>query len=200
MKSRDKILFAPNGNGAVFQSMVVSGLFNSLLNWGVEYLHITGVDNILNKFADPSFVGLCSKKQAEVVCKYAPKKHALERVGVFAYVENKPYVIEYSLIGDEMAKSTNEHGQLLYNHSNLLNFMVRLDFLQREILNPKSLLLLNEKYNVAVKDVQNFDQNTQDSVNCKAAKFEIFIHEFLTYCKPEKFVLMSCNRDQVGFI
>lgn len=196
LKSEDQILFAPNGNGSVFPSMLSSGLLDRLIKWGVEYLHLTSVDNILNKWADPKMVGLCAQDEIEVVCKYTPKKHALERVGVFAINQGRPYVIEYSMIGDEMAKSTDESGQLLFNHSSILNFMFRLSFLKREILNDEFLHLLDEKCIVAVKDVKNYDPTTKQIIDSKGCKFEIIAQESLTYCPPKKFLLLECLRNE----
>ena len=197
LKDENKILFAPNGNGSLFQSMMVSGLFDLLQTWGIEFIHITSVDNILTKWADPKMVGLCAKESAEVVCKYALKKHALERVGVFALTRGKPYVIEYSVIGDEMAKSTSETGELLYNYSNLLNFMMRLSFLKREILNEEFIHLLDEKYIVAVKNVKSYDKLSKEVQESKGCKFEIILQESLTYCNPDNFRLLECVRDNV---
>lgn len=200
LKSNDSILMAPQGNGTTFQSMIDSGLFERLCQWNIEYLHITGVDNILNKFADPLMVGLCVKRDSDVVCKYAPKKYPLQKVGVFAKVEGKPYVIEYTHIGDEMAQSRDEKGELLYNHSNLLNFMLRISFLKKEILNPESLKLLNARFNSATKNVQNFDPKTREVVESTAYKFELFVHDFLTFCQPEKLNLLECCQDDVDQI
>lgn len=200
LKANNKILMAPQGNGTTFQSMVDCGLFEKLGHWGIEYLHITGVDNILNKFADPVMVGLCKKRHSDVVCKYAPKKYPLQKVGVFAKVEGKPYVIEYTHIGDKMAQSKNEEGDLLYNHSNLLNFMLRVSFLKNKILNPESLKLLNARFNSATKTVKNYDPKSKTIVESTAYKFELFVHDFLTFCQPEKLTLLECKQDDVILI
>ena len=197
LKSEDQILFAPNGNGAVYQSMVSSCLFERLDKWGVEFIHLTSVDNILNKWADPKLVGLCARETSDIVSKYTPKKHALERVGVFAITQGKPYILEYTVIGDELAKTTNEKGELYYNHGNIVNFMFRLSFLKREILNDEFLHLLDEKYNVAIKDIKFYDPVTKTAAEAKGCKFEIFCFESLTYCHPDKFVLMEAPREEV---
>ncbi len=197
LRSRDKILFAPNGNGAMFQSINGTSTFTKLFEQGIEYLHVTGVDNILNKWADPKMLGMFKQQEVDVVCKYGPKKHALERVGVYSYVSGMPYVIEYSIIGDELAKKTNTHGELYYNHSNLLIFMLKMSFLKDKIFNQENLNALNTKYNVAIKDTQNFDVKTQEIYSNKAAKFEVFIQECFTFCDPSRFLLIECNRDFV---
>lgn len=197
LRNHERILFAPNGNGAIFQSTNGRETFEVLKRLGVEYVHITGVDNILNKWADPSMLGMFAFGDYDIVCKYGPKKHAKERVGVFAYADGKPAVIEYSVIGDELATSRDEKGQLLYNHSNLLNFMMRLSFIRDCILNEDNRQKLNEKYNVSIKDVKNYDRQSMTNVDSKGVKFELFIHECFILCQPSRFLLLECDRDQV---
>ena len=158
------------------------------------------MDNILNKWADPSMLGAMVAKDCDIICKYSGKKHALERVGVYAYLNSMPYVIEYSIIGETLAKKTNDKGELLYNHSNLLNFMVRMSFLKDKILDEKNINELNQKYNVSIKDVRNFDLARGAEYDSKGVKFEIFIHECLSFCDPSKFVLLECNRDHVYLV
>jgi len=46
---------APNGNGGLYDGM--EPLLPHMREQGIEYLHIVGVDNILNKLADPIMVG-----------------------------------------------------------------------------------------------------------------------------------------------
>lgn len=196
LKAPNQILFAPNGNGSFFQSKNFEDVFSTLKKVGVEYLQITGVDNILNKFGDPSQLGLLNDPSKKVVSKYSYKKHALERVGVFAYANSRPAVIEYTLIGEERAKKTNEKGELLFNHSNLLNFMIKVSFLDNFIKNESHIL--DQRYNVAVKNIKHFDLEAKDIQETKALKFEIFIQEFLYFCEPEEFVLFKANRDFVS--
>jgi UDP-N-acetylglucosamine/UDP-N-acetylgalactosamine diphosphorylase len=196
-KSRNKVLFAPDGNGSFFHSRNGKRVFQRLASEGVEYLHITGVDNILCKWAEPLPVGLLEQTGADVVCKYAPKKHALERVGVFAMSNDKPSIIEYTLIGDELAQKTDEHGELFFNHSNILNYMFRLKYLQAAVLTDECLQELNTRFNHSLKDASFFDPVQNQLVQGKVIKFELFLNESITFCAPEKFFLLECLRDQV---
>lgn len=198
LRTHDRILFAPNGNGAIFQSINGSNTFSKLIELGIEYLHITGVDNILNKWADPRMLGMFTQKDADIVCKYGPKNYAMERVGVYAYLNGMPYVIEYSTIGDELAQKKNEQGELYYNHANLLMFMLKMSFLKDKVLDEVNLHVMNSKYNVAIKDIQNYDLKQRNLHDVKAVKFEVFIHECLSLCDPSKFLLIECNRDEVS--
>jgi len=61
MSSRSSLKLAPNGNGALFDSLKsnreVAGLISVL-----EYVQIIGVDNALNKVLDPVQVGFTQQR------------------------------------------------------------------------------------------------------------------------------------------
>lgn len=65
----------------------------------MQYIQICSVDNMLCKIADPLFFGYAAMSGAHVAVKSVAKVDAKERVGVFAYVNKKFGVIEYSEIG-----------------------------------------------------------------------------------------------------
>lgn len=60
MEAPDRIVMAPNGNGAVFDAvnnnMIVQAIIKS-----VDYVQIIGVDNVLNRLLDPLFIGFTMK-------------------------------------------------------------------------------------------------------------------------------------------
>jgi UDP-N-acetylglucosamine pyrophosphorylase len=62
----------------------------------------------------------------------------------------KPSIIEYSEIGETRAKELDEKGELKYNAANILNVMLRVDFLNR-IVN-ESLDDLIKQYKDAMLD------------------------------------------------
>jgi len=195
-KSKGKILFAPNGNGSIFQSKNGVKMFAKLQELGVEHVQITGVDNILCKWAEPDMVGCAKSSNKDVTCKYSAKKHALERVGVFALADGVPSIIEYSVIGDELAQSKTASGELQFNHSNLLNFLFKLQFLQETVLSKEGVKIFFERYNVAVKDVKNYCPVKNEELVTKAIKYEVFINECLGLCTADHFSLIEVNRDQ----
>ena len=60
-KLKDVSRFLPNGNGGWFISMVRAGLLDTIKELGVEWLNVFSVDNVLQKIADPVFVGAVLK-------------------------------------------------------------------------------------------------------------------------------------------
>lgn len=168
-----------------------------LKNQNVEYLHFTGIDNILTKWADPLMIGVLDNRPEELVlCKFAKKLHPFEKTGVFAMVEGQPYVVEYSIIGETLAQKRDlDTQELMYGMSNILNFMFRIRFFEDYAMNPKNIQLLTSKYNVAVKDVQHFVFGKgNEIVTEKVPKFELFVHECFRLCPVDKFSLLACDR------
>jgi len=81
---------------------------------GVKFLQILGIDNILNKIADPVMVGYCVKNNLEVVSKYTTKVTWNESVGMHCLHKGKPYVIEYSDMSETLKKKEESDGSLTF--------------------------------------------------------------------------------------
>ena len=56
MQSENRILLAPNGNGALFDSIAKSEDLRSLISQ-LDCVQVIGVDNTLNKVLDPIQIG-----------------------------------------------------------------------------------------------------------------------------------------------
>jgi len=68
---------------------------------GIKYIHILGVDNILNKLADPILTGYIIKSGFQIVSKYVQKINSKEPVGAQILRNNVVSVIEYSELTEE---------------------------------------------------------------------------------------------------
>ena len=58
MEAKNKISTSPNGNGGWFLSMMKWGVVDKIREAGVEWLNVFAVDNVLQRIADPCFVGI----------------------------------------------------------------------------------------------------------------------------------------------
>ncbi len=118
---------APNGNGGWYASMVKAGAFQNLAKHNIEWLNVFAVDNVLQRMADPCFIGAVieSGRQsgAKVVAKAAPD----ERVGVMCLEDGKPSIVEYYEMTDEMIERRDADGTLSYNWGVILNYMFHID-------------------------------------------------------------------------
>ena len=57
MEAKDRISTSPNGNAGWYSSMCRAGLDKILADEGIEWIDIFAVDNVLQRIADPCFVG-----------------------------------------------------------------------------------------------------------------------------------------------
>lgn len=67
---------------------------------GVEYVHVTGIDNVLNRVLDPVFIGYAVKNDLHAAMKGCVKKGVKESVGVIVKKNNKYAICEYSELTD----------------------------------------------------------------------------------------------------
>jgi UDP-N-acetylglucosamine/UDP-N-acetylgalactosamine diphosphorylase len=182
-ETRKKISTGPNGNGALFKSLVSNQELQSSLNDNnIEYLHLVGVDNCLNKFIDPLQVGMCYEKSLKGSSKFIAKKYPTEAIGVFCRRGDTLDLIEYSELGEDMAKETDADGDLKYNQGNIVNFMVEVKTLN-ELVSGKADAL-NSLYHCAVKKIPEYveDKDTTEKPSKENGyKLELFLHSFLQF-------------------
>lgn len=123
MESKTRLVSSPNGNGGWYDSLVRAGLLNDGLLRTVEWFNVFAVDNVLQRIADPAFVGatVLSKKKsgAKVVRKSCPE----ERVGVLCLEGGLPSVIEYYELSEELATLRDGAGGLVYSYGVILNYL-----------------------------------------------------------------------------
>ena len=205
MEGKAKLALTPNGNGGIFICLLESDstLFHEMQKSGIEYLHIIGIDNVLNKVLDPLQVGLSIHKKISCVIKVLPKKHYKECIGIFANIDKKGYeLVEYSEISEDMAKQTNEKGELLFNHGkclvlsigNILNFFVSLPALL-SIFKAHGHNLTNF-FHIASKKIPYYSEGKLIKPNeCNGYKFELFISGFIPYLE-EDIIFLQIKREE----
>ncbi|MDE7018240.1 MAG: UTP--glucose-1-phosphate uridylyltransferase [Lachnospiraceae bacterium] len=144
MEEKYKISTSPNGNGGWFTSMVKWGVVDKIHEAGIEWLNVFAVDNVLQRIADPCFVGATiqtnSDVGAKVVCKNAPD----ERIGVVCLEDGKPSIVEYYELTEELMNAKDENGEPAYSFGVILNYLFREKALE-EIVAKKLPLHIVEK-------------------------------------------------------
>lgn len=129
MEAEDSLAMSPNGNGGWFQSLIKAGLDQDIKNRGIEWLNVFAVDNVLQRIADPVFLGavICSGcvSGSKVVRKVSPE----EKVGAMCLEDGKPSIVEYYELTKEMAEAVDENGTLLYGFGVILNYLFSVDAL-----------------------------------------------------------------------
>lgn len=174
LEEKGRIATSPNGNGGWFVSMVKAGLLSTLQREGIEWLNIFSVDNVLQRIADPCFVGATLLSGSECGSKVIAKADPQERVGVLCLEDGIPSIVEYYEMADEMINSREPDGTLSYNFGVTLNYLFRTDRLKELLDNRLPLHIVNKK--VPYID-ENGDLVSPDEPN--AYKFEELVLDMI---------------------
>ncbi len=144
MESADSLSLSPNGNGGWFYSMEVIGVLKDVKARGVEWLNIFAVDNVLQRIADPVFVGATIDSGCVSGAKVVRKADPEEKIGVLCLEDGKPSIVEYYEMTEEIINSREANGELSYNFGVILNYLFRVDQLE-EISSQKMAVHVVEK-------------------------------------------------------
>ena len=145
MESKCKIANSPNGNGGWFSSMKKWGILDIIHKEGIEYLNVFGVDNVLQRIADPCFVGAVVENGVEAGAKVVKKAAPDEKVGVMCLEDGRPSVIEYYELTDELMNTLNEKGERVYNFGAILNYLFEVKALERIVDNQLPVHIVEKK-------------------------------------------------------
>lgn len=133
LESPGSMALSPNGNGGWFESMERAGILASLKEAGVKWLNVFGVDNVLQRIADPCFIGAVIDRDCESGAKAVRKACRDEKVGALCLEDGHPAIIEYYEMSDELLDAADEKGDPLYNFGVILNYLFRIDALERTL-------------------------------------------------------------------
>ena len=136
MESKSKMSTSPNGNGGWFTSIIRNGLLNKIHKKGIEFLNVFAVDNVLQRIADPVFIGAVLEKKCAVGAKVVKKVEPDEKVGVMCLEDGRPSIVEYYELTEELRNARDENGNPAYNFGVILNYLFRVRDLE-EIASKK---------------------------------------------------------------
>ena len=123
MEEKGKLSTSPNGNGGWFVSMKNAGLLEVIKKEGIEWLNIFAVDNVLQRIADPCFVGATLQKSCTVGAKVVRKNAPDEKVGVMCLEDGRPSIVEYYELTEELMNAKDAKGDPAYNFGVILNYL-----------------------------------------------------------------------------
>lgn len=131
MEEKWKISTSPNGNGGWYSSMYKWGIAQKAMAEGVEWLNVFAVDNVLQRIADPCFLGAVIDSGcvsgAKVVKKCAPD----EKVGAMCLEDGKPSIVEYYEMTEELMNAKDAKGDPAYYFGVILNYLFRISDLEK---------------------------------------------------------------------
>ena len=167
---------AADGHGGIFEAMRKNGVIYSLQEKGIEWVFVSGVDNILAKFVDPVFIGMQADMKQMTASKSVVKAYAEEKVGVFCKRDGKPGVIEYSEISKELAEATDETGGFLLGDSNIVNHQFHISVLEK--ISTQKL-----PYHIAFKKANYKNEKGEiiEATEPNSYKFEAFLFDIFSF-------------------
>ena len=174
LEEKGRLATSPNGNGGWFTSMVKAGLDKDLHKRGIKWINIFAVDNVLQRIADPVFVGAAIAGNYESASKVVRKVEPHEKMGLLCLEDNKPSIVEYYEMSKEMAEARASDGSLEYKYGVILNYLFALDKLEK---------IANEKLSVHVveKKIPYIDANGEkvSPTEPNGYKFELLVLDMI---------------------
>lgn len=131
LEEKGKLSTSPNGNGGWFVSMKNAGLLDMLKREGIEWLNVFAVDNVLQRIADPCFVGATIQKNCVVGAKVVRKNAPDEKVGVICLEDGRPSIVEYYELTGDMRNARDANGDPAYYFGVILNYLFSVEELVR---------------------------------------------------------------------
>jgi UDP-N-acetylglucosamine/UDP-N-acetylgalactosamine diphosphorylase len=189
MESKYQIALSPNGNGGIFDALEQHGILADMKQRGLKHCHIYGVDNVLVKVADPTFIGFASDKNIQCVNKVVLKEDPSEKVGVMAIKNGQCTIVEYSELPEAMGSLRKPDGELVYNAGNIVQHYFSVDFLQTTVGNQLD-------YHLATKEIPSINENG-DKVAPSApngTKLEMFIFDIFERISLSQIAALVANR------
>ncbi len=177
LESPGKLFLSPNGHGGTLTALAETGLLPDIQARGIRHVFYFQVDNPLVKVCDPGFLGRHIVANSEASSKIVFKEKPEEKVGIFAIVNGRKGIIEYSDVPAAMAAEREPDGTLRFRAGNPAIHIFTVPFLERVTARDSGLA-----FHVAKKKVEYFDPSTNQVVKPtteNALKFEKFVFDAL---------------------
>ena len=145
LEEKGRIATSPNGNGGWFTSLAKAGFLGLLQREGIEWLNIFAVDNVLQRIADPCFIGATILSGSDCGSKVIAKADPQERVGVLCLEDGTPSIVEYYEMTEEMVTRREPNGVLSYNYGVILNYLFQVSKLTELMNNNLTVHVVNKK-------------------------------------------------------
>jgi UDP-N-acetylglucosamine/UDP-N-acetylgalactosamine diphosphorylase len=185
-----RLFLGPDGHGGTLTALAACGLLKRLRQRGVTQVFYFQVDNPLVKIADPVFLGHHLAARAEVSSRVVAKRGPKEKTGVFASVDDRCTIIEYSDLPDDLAHQTDERGKLRLWAGNPAIHLFDVNFLERMTADQEKM-----PFHIARKKVPFIDAGGArvEPTRENALKFERFIFDVLPMA--ERFTVVETTRE-----
>lgn len=145
LEAKNRVATSPNGNGGWYVSLKNAGLADFAGEKGIEWFNIFAVDNVLQRIADPVFIGATLENNKAAGAKVIRKNDRDEKVGVICYEDEHPSIVEYYEMTDDLLDQVDANGDRVYNFGVILNYLFRKDQLDDVLSKNLPLHVVDKK-------------------------------------------------------
>lgn len=177
LKNKYRILFGPNGNGDVFNSLLKNNIIKNMKKKKIKYVLFSTVDNILTNLVDFKFIGSMIYNNYEVSTKTLVKENNEDKNWVFCKYNDKPYMLPSSYIDENISNKKDKNGNYIYRDKNITYHLLSINSIEK-------LAKIDLKYHRAFKKSAYMDLNGNNIIpnSSNSFKFEKFIFDAFYYC------------------
>ena len=183
-----KIKEAADGNGGIYEAISKNGVLDDLKNKKIEWIFVSGIDNILSNYVDPILIGLTIEEKQKIASKSVAKANPKEKAGVFCKMNGNPKVIEYTELPEEMAEERDENGALVYGDVNIGTYLYNINVFE-------NLADVKLPYHVAFKKSGYLNEKGEfiEPEEPNVYKFEAFI--FDAFSRYDDMTILRVKRE-----
>jgi len=170
--SPSSLELAPDGNGGWFAALASCGYLDEIRKSGLEWLNVISIDNVLQRTADPRFIGATLTSGASCGAKVVKKADPDERIGLICEIGGKPSVIEYYEL--DRLKRENAVSVDGLDYGVILNYLFKVSEMEK---------MLSEKLPVhrARKKIPYYDGEYRKPETENGFKYEMLATDLVEY-------------------
>jgi UDP-N-acetylglucosamine/UDP-N-acetylgalactosamine diphosphorylase len=178
----------PDGHGGTFKALRASGCLDRMKVLDIEEIFYFQVDNPLVKLCDPLFIGLHHLNRAQMSSKVVRKVSFEEKVGVFAKIDGKTLLVEYSDMDYTMKHDTSPDGAMIHWAGSIAVHVIRRDFIEDITEGSMSLPFHRARKPIVAKGSDG------SSMEIEGIKFETFLFDALPLA--QKTITLEVKREE----
>ena len=186
----DRLALSPDGHGGLLAALRRHGVLDELRERGVRTIATFQVDNPALRVARPELLGHHLLAGADMSSVAVRKIGPEEKMGVFATIDGRAGIVEYSDLSDELAHRRDASGELAFWAGSIAVHALEVAFVERLTGGGPTL-----PFHRAVKKVPYVDAEGRpvEPSEPNAVKFETFLFDALPFA--ERTVTLESARE-----
>jgi UDP-N-acetylglucosamine/UDP-N-acetylgalactosamine diphosphorylase len=190
----DRIFVNPDGHGGSLTALLSSGALDDMERRGITTIFYYQVDNPMLTLGDPLLLGFHAAAGAEMSCKSLRKREPGEKMGVFARIDGRMGVVEYTEITPEYRDARAANGGLLYDAGNLAVHAFEVDFVRRVAEEPERWL----PWHASAKKIPTVDDAGAPVAPAEPNGFKLERFVFDALRAADTVCIVEASRDEYG--